>query len=142
VRRELEGGFELDDDPARIDVGAVYRYLSEESYWARGRTREATQRAIANSARVIGLYRDGQQLVGFARVVSDDVQMAYLADVYVLAEHRGRGLGVELVREAVERGPHAELMWCLRTLDAHTLYERFGFSAPDDLWLARPKPRS
>jgi GNAT superfamily N-acetyltransferase len=58
--------------------------------------------------------------------------MSHLCDVYVLPDYRGRGLGVELVREAVDNGPHAKLAWTLKTKDAHGLYERFGFRAPGD----------
>jgi GNAT superfamily N-acetyltransferase len=86
---------------------------------------------------VVGVYRDGKQ-VAFARVVSDGVQFAWLSDVYVERAHRGRGLGVELVREAVERGPLADVpLWFLGTRDAHGLYARFGFEAPDERWLVR-----
>ena len=141
MRRGLPGGYELDDDVERIDVDAVHRYLSEESYWAKGRSRERMERAIANSARVVGLYLNDEE-VGFARVVSDGVQMAYLADVYVDSRHRGRGLGVELIREAVDNGPHADLLWMLGTRDAHELYGRFGFGRPDERWLTRHRPSS
>src|SRR5204862_416857 len=82
------------DDPARIDVDAVHGYLSGESYWAAGRARETVERLVREAARVVGVYRDGEQ-VGFARAVTDGVSVAYLADVYVLPEHRGRGLGKE-----------------------------------------------
>lgn len=126
ARRELEGGFELDDDPRRIDVDAVHAFVSGESYWGRGRPRELVERAIEGSARVIGLYLDGAQ-VGFARVVSDGAIVAYLADVYVLAPYRGRGLGQELVRELVENGPHEGLTWLLHTRDAEELYAKVGF---------------
>jgi acetolactate synthase-1/2/3 large subunit len=126
MRRALAGGYELDDDPARIDVDFVHGYLSRQSYWAFGRPREVVERSIAGSARVVGLYgADGQ--VGFARVVSDASTVAYLADVFVDERHRGRGLGVELVRAAVEGEPHRELSWRLDTADAQGLYERFGF---------------
>jgi GNAT superfamily N-acetyltransferase len=137
VRRKLPGGYELDDDRRRIDLDAVHAYIGGVSYWAKGRTRERMQHAIDGSARVIGLYKSGDQ-VGFARVVSDGATFAYLADVYVLDEHRGRGLGVELVREAVERKPWSGFMWHLRTKDAHALYRRFGFSAPTERTLNRP----
>jgi GNAT superfamily N-acetyltransferase len=138
VRRALAGGLELDDDRDRIDIDAVHGYLSGGSYWARGRSREAVERTVREAARVVGLYDRARQ-IGFARVVSDGVHMASLADVYVDADYRGDGLGVELVREAIENGPHRDLGWTLATRDAHGLYERFGFAPPDDRWLARPK---
>ncbi|MDE3070124.1 MAG: GNAT family N-acetyltransferase [Acidobacteriota bacterium] len=128
ARRELPGGFELDDDPARVDVGAVHAFVSRDSYWGRGRPREQVERAIAGSTRVVGLYH-GTRMVGFARAVSDTAVMAYLADVYVEAGHRGGGLGLELVREMVDRGPLKDLSWLLNTADAGGLYERLGFSA-------------
>jgi GNAT superfamily N-acetyltransferase len=125
-RRELPGGFELDDDPARIDVDAVHAFIAGESYWGRGRPRELVERAIGGSARVVGLYRDGEQ-VGFARAISDGAIVAYLADVYVLSDYRGRGLGLELVREIVDGGPHGGLTWLLHTADAQELYAKVGF---------------
>jgi GNAT superfamily N-acetyltransferase len=135
MRRRLPGGYELDDDPERIDVDAVHAYITE-SYWAKGRSREKMEAAIAGSARVIGLYRDSEQ-VGFARVISDATTYAYLADVFVLEEHRGKGLGVELVREAVDTEPWARFSWHLRTSDAHGLYSRFGFKPPTERSLER-----
>jgi GNAT superfamily N-acetyltransferase len=137
VRRKLPGGYVLDDDRRRIDLDAVHAYIGGVSYWAKGRTRERMQQAIDGSARVIGLYKSGDQ-VGFARVVSDGATFAYLADVYVLDGHRGSGLGVELVREAVDRKPWSAFMWHLRTKDAHALYRKFGFSAPSERTLNRP----
>jgi GNAT superfamily N-acetyltransferase len=137
MKRELPGGYELDDDPARVDVGEVHRFISEESYWARGRTRERHDELLAGSHRVVGLYRDGRQL-GFARAVDcAGAGFVYLADVYVLPEARGRGLGVELVREIVERGPYAGRKWVLHTDDAHGLYEKLGFG-PSPRLLERP----
>jgi GNAT superfamily N-acetyltransferase len=102
----LPGGFELDDDPGRIEVQAVHAFTAGESYWGRGRPWELVERAILGSARVVGLYHDGEQ-AGFARVVSDGAIFAYLADVYALPAYRGGGLGLELVREIVDNGPHA-----------------------------------
>ena len=127
MRRRLLGGFELDDDPSRVDVDAVHAFLSRESYWARGRSRELVRRAIAGSARVVGLYRDRRQ-VGFGRAISDEATIAYLADVYVLPAYRGRGLGLELVREIVEGGPRWNVRWLLHTADAQALYGKLGFS--------------
>jgi GNAT superfamily N-acetyltransferase len=129
VRRVLAGEFELDDDPARIDVAAVHAYIAGESYWGRGRPRELTERAIRGSRRVVGLYRGGEQ-VGFARAVSDGASVAYLADVYVLPRWQGRGLGLELVREIVDGaagGLGRGLRWMLHTADAQALYARVGF---------------
>ena len=134
--RELGDGFELDDDPARIDVDAVHAFLAVESYWARGRPRETVARLVREAQRVVGLYRDGRQ-VGFCRAVTDGTAFVYLADVYVLPECRGRGLGVELVHEMVENGPYARLRWILHTADAHALYERFGFRRPDEKAMER-----
>ncbi len=140
MKRDLPGGFELDDDPVRVDADELHRFLSEESYWARDRPREVVERLVREASRVMGLYH-GERQVGFARVVSDGTAIAYLADVYVLPEFRGRGLGVELVRETVERGPFAHCRWVLHTADAHGLYARFGFRPPDDPSLmVRPAP--
>jgi ribosomal protein S18 acetylase RimI-like enzyme len=136
MARHLPGGFELDDDPERVDIDAVHRYLSEESYWAAGRSRETVERLVREAARVVGLYHDGR-LVGFARAVSDGVAVAYLADVYVLPEFRGRGLGEELVQETVERGPYAAVRWLLHTRDAHGLYRKLGFGPPGERLLER-----
>jgi GNAT superfamily N-acetyltransferase len=137
VRRALDDGYELDDDRRRVDLAVVHRYLSEDSYWAKGRTYEHQRELNSAAARVIGLYRIGRQL-GYARAVSDGVSLAYLADLFVLPESRGRGLGAEIVREMVECGPLAPLRWLLHTEDAHGLYGRFGFRAPVRSVLERP----
>ena len=134
--RELGDGYELDDDPARIDLDAVHASLTR-SYWAEGRSRDTVQRLVRSAQRVVGLYADGRQ-VGFCRAVSDDASLAYLADVYVLPEHRGRGLGVELVREMIDNGPYAARRWLLHTRDAHELYRRFGFGPPGERLMERP----
>ena len=136
MQRQLEDGIELDDDPARVDVDAVHRFLTNEAYWAKGRSRETVERLVREAARVVGVYRDGKQ-VGFARAVTDGVSVAYLADVYVLPEHRGRGLGKELVREMVERGPYAHVRWLLHTRDAHSIYEQAGFGPPGERLMER-----
>jgi GNAT superfamily N-acetyltransferase len=137
VKRELAGGYELDDDPARVDVDAVHDYLANHSYWAEGRPREAVERLVREATRVVGVYFEDRQ-VGFARAVSDGAAVAYLADVYVLPEHRGHGLGVEVVREIVENGPLADRRWLLHTRDAHELYRRFGFGPPGERLMERP----
>lgn len=138
MRTTPAAGYEIDDDRARIDVDRVFDFLANESYWAKGRARTTIEASLQGSARLIGLYADGTQ-VGLARVISDGATQAYLADVYVLPDHRGRGLGRALVAEAVENGPHAKLKWLLHTADAHELYRRFGFDTPTDHLLERPR---
>jgi GNAT superfamily N-acetyltransferase len=140
LTRDLGDGFVLDDDRARIDRDAVHEYLAR-SYWAAGRSRERQDALIDASVRVVGLYRDGRQ-VGFARAVDCDAAgFLYLADVYVLGDCCGRGLGVELVREILEHGPYAERRWILHTRDAHELYARFGFG-PNERLMERDAPGS
>ena len=137
MRRDLGEGFELDDDPERIDVAEVHRFLAGESYWAAGREYTVQERLVREAKRVVGLYCEGRQ-IGFCRAAGDGVSILYLADVYVLTEFRGRGLGVELVREMVDRGPFAGLRWVLHTADAHELYSRLGFAAPGPRTMERP----
>ena len=135
MRRDLGDGYELDDDPGRIDRAAVHAYLTR-SYWARGRSREVQDSVIESAARVVGLYKDGTQ-IGFSRAISDGHVQSYLADVYVLEGHRGRGLGVQIVRFSVEEGPLAGTKWYLHTRDAHDLYRKFGFEEPSERVLER-----
>jgi GNAT superfamily N-acetyltransferase len=129
MKRALANGLELDDDRARIDRVEVHRFLSEVSYWATGRPRETQDGLIDEAARVVGLYDGGRQ-IGFCRAFSDGLALAYLADVYVLEEYRGQGLGEELVREMVENGPLAHVKWLLHTSDMHPLYRKLGFAEP------------
>jgi GNAT superfamily N-acetyltransferase len=138
MRIELPGGYELDDERARVDRAAVHAFIGGESYWARGRSREVMDALIDSAARVVGLYVGGEQ-VGFSRAISDRHTMSYLADVYVLPAHRGRGLGAELVRFSVDEGELAGTRWYLHTADAHGLYRKFGFTEPDDRALERPR---
>ena len=91
------------------------------------------------AARLVGLYHHGSQ-VGFTRTaIVPGMEVAYLYDVYVLAEHRGRGLGGELVRVTVDDGPFAGYRWLLDTRDAHGLYEQFGFGRPSERLMERPR---
>jgi ribosomal protein S18 acetylase RimI-like enzyme len=139
VKRQLDGGLELDDDSDRVDIDTLHAFLSEHAYWALGRPRETVERLVREASRVVGLY-EGKRLIGFARTVSDGQSFAYLADVYVLPAYRGRGLGVELVREAVENGPFADRRWLLHTEDAHELYEKLGFRKPSYKLMEREPP--
>jgi len=138
VKRSPPDGYELDDDPARLDLDAIWSFLSTEAYWGKTRTREVFERQVREAARVMGLYL-GKELVGFERAFTDGM-VVYLADVYVLSEHRGRGLGVELVRAMVDEGPLRDLRWLLHTRDAHGLYEKFGFGPPSERVMERPPP--
>jgi GNAT superfamily N-acetyltransferase len=137
MRRDLGDGLELDDAKDRIDRDEVHRFLSEESYWAAGRARETQDTLIDGAARVVGLY-DGDRQIGFCRAASDGTSFVYLADVYVLDEYRGRGLGEALVRTMVEEGPLAHLRWLLHTTDMHPLYRKLGFAEPGFKLLERP----
>ena len=132
------GRFELDDDPARVDRDAVWRFLSTEAYWGRQRRRADVDAQINSAWRIVGAYDGGGATVGFARAVSDGVAFAYLADVYVDVSARGAGLGMALVRTMVEDGPGHTFRWVLFTKDAHGLYARFGFAAPDATTMVRP----
>jgi GNAT superfamily N-acetyltransferase len=137
MHRVLADGFELDDDRGRLDRRAVHAYLSGESYWAAGRSREVMDELIETAARVVGLYAsDGRQL-GFARAVSDGRTVSYLADVYVLEEARGRGFGLELVRFAVDEAPLRDTKWLLHTRDMHRLYAKLGFATPGERTMER-----
>jgi GNAT superfamily N-acetyltransferase len=136
------GSYDIDDDPARVDVDALWAFLSTAAYWGRWRTRQDVERQLASAWRVTGAYvRTDARMVGFARAVSDGVAFAYLADVYVLPDVRGGGLGKELVRTMIDRGPGAAFRWALHTDDAHGLYTPFGFGRADQRYLERPAIR-
>jgi GNAT superfamily N-acetyltransferase len=137
VHRDLDDGYALDDDRERIDRDAVYAYLSEEAYWALGRERAVMADLFDSAWRLGGLYHHEGQQVGFARVVSDGHTVSYLADVYVLPEHRGRGLGLELVRFVVDEGGLRDTKWLLHTRDMHPLYAKLGFVEPSDRVMER-----
>jgi ribosomal protein S18 acetylase RimI-like enzyme len=131
--------FEFDDDLQRVDLDAVWGFLSEQAYWQRWRLRSDVERQIAGAWRVVGCYdeRSGS-MVGFCRAISDGVSLAYLADVYVMPDYQRRGLGKRLVHVMIEDGPGVGFRWLLHTADAHGLYRRFGFAAPDEMLLERP----
>ncbi len=130
-------GYVISTDPARLDRDAIWSFL-RTSYWSPGIERDVVERGIEHSL-VFGLYAaDGAQ-AGFARVVTDHARFAWLADVFVLEEHRGRGLGVWLVDTVVAHPQLTGLRIVLATADAHGLYERFGFvPVAPGRWLERP----
>lgn len=117
-------------DRARMDVALIHAFLSQESYWAKNVPREIVERAIAHSL-CFGAF-DGEAQVGFARVITDYATFAYVADVFVVPSHRGRGVG-KMIMDAI--GAHPELRglrrWHLVTRDAHGLYAQYGFTPLD-----------
>ncbi len=136
------GDYQLDDVRERLDVDVIWSFLSTEAYWARWRTRADVEGQVASAWRVVGAYAPGGEQVAFARAWSDGVTSVYLGDVFVVPAHRGRGVGVAVVEEMIERGPGAHLRWMLHTADAHALYARFGFAPPDHRYLERPRQSS
>ena len=135
--RGTAGDYEIDDDPGRVDTSAAAAFLTTEAYWGRWRGEQDIKGQIATAWRVVGAYDRGGAMVGFARAYGDG-GAAYLADVYVLAEHRGAGLGQAMMRMMIEDGPGAGWRWMLHTSDAHGLYRQFGFARPNDRYLERP----
>jgi GNAT superfamily N-acetyltransferase len=128
----------FDVDPSRVDRDVVWDFLSTQAYWGRWRSRADVEAQLDSAWRVVGCYDGSGAMVGFARAVSDGVALAYLADVFVRAEHRGRGIATGLVDMMITQGPGASFRWMLHTRDAHGLYERFGFRPPDETMLERP----
>lgn len=131
------GEYRISTDPERLDVSVIHRFLTR-SYWAAGVRAEVVRRSIENSL-VFGLYKNGEQ-AGFARVITDYATFAYLADVFVLEEFQGRGLGKWLV-ETIAAYPELQGLrrWMLATKDAHELYRKIGFvelSQPER-WMER-----
>lgn len=135
---DYEADYEVDADPSRIDLDAVCAFLRTEAYWARWRSDEVIRAQVRSAWRVVGGYAPDGTQVGFARAFSDGYALAYLADVYVLDGHRGRGLGKRIVRAMIDEGPGAKFRWMLHTADAHGLYRGFGFAEPDAQYLERP----
>lgn len=135
------GEYELTTDRAKVDVDLVHRFLTTDSYWARGISRRRVETAIEESLVLVIRHRDEQ--VAFARVVTDYATFAYLADVFVVPSHRGKGLGHWLVETALDHPLLRGLRrWCLATADAHGLYASHGFaplSAPEEFMeITRP----
>jgi len=135
------GDYLISTDRSRLDVALIHDYISNQSYWGQGRSIEVVQRSLDNSLN-FGLY-DTTQQVGFARVVTDYATFAWVADVFVIEEYRGRGLSKWLMEVMLS---HPRLQgfrrWVLATKDAHALYSRFGFIPlhRPERWLERPDP--
>ncbi len=121
-----DGEYEISTDKSRLDLSLIHDFLSGRSYWAKDIPLEVVRRSIEH-ALCFGVYLEGRQ-VGFARVITDYATFAYVGDVFIIEDHRGKGLGKGLVKAIME---HPELqglrLWLLGTMDAHGLYERYGF---------------
>jgi GNAT superfamily N-acetyltransferase len=135
-----DDGYTISTDPARVDRDAVWAFL-RTSYWARGVQFDVVDRSIDNSL-VFGLRDPNGAQAGFARVVTDKARFGWLADVFVLEPHRGRGLGVWLVQTVLTHPDLVSVRMLLGTADAHGLYARFGFVPMDrDAMMHRPVRR-
>lgn len=140
-REWQRGEYTISSDNNRLDIHTIHDFVANQSYWARGRSIETMQRALDNSLN-FGLYKQNLQ-IGFARVVTDYATFAWIADVFVLPDHRGRGFSKWLMEVILS---HPELQafrrWVLATKDAHTLYARFGFIPlhRPERWMERPDP--
>lgn len=122
--------FYVSTDKTRLDLTLIHDYLSNRSYWAKGRTIEVVERSIANSL-CFGVFNEDDKQVGFARTVTDYAVFAWVMDVFILEDYRGQGLSKLLMKEIMS---HPDLQglrrWGLMTADAHSLYQQFGFTAP------------
>jgi GNAT superfamily N-acetyltransferase len=127
ILKEKRGDFLLSDDSALIDVSKVHRWISEESYWANGRSQELMSHAIEGS-HMIGVYREGEQ-VAVSRIVTDGATFAWLCDVFVDASVRGHGIGTWMSQSAVAWATSQGInRIVLATRDAHEVYARAGFA--------------
>lgn len=140
---EIPDGYEVSTETARIDAARVHTWLSTDSYWAMGRTRELQDRAIAESLN-FGVYdRVSGEQVAYARVITDRTTFAWLCDVYVDRAVRGKGVGVALVAAIRDHlAPDNLRRVVLATHDAHGLYEKFGFETltDPDKWMVLGRP--
>ncbi len=138
-----DGEFTISTDKNLLQIERIHEFLTGESYWAKERTREQTETAIENSI-CFGVYADARQ-IGFARVISDLATFAYIGDVYILEEFRGRGLSKFLMETMLAHPDLQNLRrWILATKDAHGLYEQFGFHSLDfpERWMEKPAPNA
>ena len=118
--------FTVSTDSSKLDVEMIHQYLSKESYWAKGRTRETVETSIKNCL-CFGIYTQEKQ-IGFTRVATDYAIFAWIMDVFILPEYRGLGASKQLMQAVISHEALANLhRWGLMTHDAHTLYQQVGF---------------
>lgn len=123
----IEKGFSISTDKSLIDFETVYNYLANDSYWAQGITADRLKKAIEHSI-CFGVYH-GKKQAGFTRVVTDMATFAYICDVFILPDYRRLGLSKWLMQTISQHHEFQGLRrWSLATLDAHGLYEQFGFT--------------
>lgn len=131
MKQEKKDGFHIKTDFENMDIEAIHKFLSTESYWAKDIPLKTVSTALKNSF-CIGLFEDEKQ-IGFARLVTDYATFGYLADVYILKEYRGKGLSKMMIKYIMKlefvQGLRRTL---LATLDAHSLYSQFGFESPEN----------
>lgn len=136
-----QGDFLISTDKNKLDLKLIHRFLSNDSYWAKGRTLAVVVRSVENSLS-FGIYKNNKQ-IGFARVVTDFATFAWVADVFIVNEHRGQGLSKWLM-ETITSHPDLQgfRRWVLATKDAHELYRQFGFIElkRPERWMERPDP--
>ena len=130
--------YEISSDPSRLDIDVIWGFL-RTAYWSPGVERDVVERSIEGST-VFGLYAPDGSQAGFARLITDGATFAWLGDLFVLEEHRGKGLGVRLAEEAVAEADRLGLRsLILATRDAHSMYERLGFALlPQGRYMRRP----
>jgi GNAT superfamily N-acetyltransferase len=133
--------YSISTDPSKLNLDIIHNYISNESYWGKGRSLEVVKRSIDNSLPFGIYYKD--EMIGFARILTDYATFAWVADVFILDEHRGKGLSKWLM-EIILSHPQVQgfRRWVLATKDAHELYRKFGFRELNkpERWMERPDP--
>jgi GNAT superfamily N-acetyltransferase len=139
--KRKKGEFTIDTSKKKLDLDFIHNYLSEHSYWATGRSRATIERSIRNSV-AFGVYHGSRQ-IGFGRVITDYATFAWIADVFIDEEFRGKGLS-KWMMEVMLAHPRLQKFrrWVLATKDAHELYRRYGFSElkKPERWMERRDP--
>lgn len=133
--------FFISKDKSKLDINLIHKYLSEESYWAKGRLMEDVIKSIENSL-CFGVYNKKQEQIGFARLVTDQVVFAWIMDVFITNEYRGKGISKKLMDYILQTPEITDVNGIgLRTRDAHGLYNKFGFEKikNTETWMLKEK---
>jgi len=121
----------ISTDKSKLDVEAIHQYLCHTSYWAKGRSFDRVQKSIDNSIS-FGIYDNEERMMGFARVITDNVVFAYLMDFFIFEEFQGQGFGKKLIKHIIDYPEFQVRLWFLGTADAHGLYKKYGFTNLDN----------